>query len=169
MYLLRGEGRAAEAGGGEIDGKVNILREQILFFANTYFKLAIKIKRKPKKRDYFKVRNSRPGLRPLWLLDHSAKQASFATVHCAVSSWEYTSSGRDVSDCWMAANMNTGGLDTVCHSLTPQKTCGVEGIPHSRFVPVISQTPKCCLHSTATCSMIWRMQTGRITGSTKRT
>ena len=56
---------------------------------------------------------------------------------------------------------------TVCSPF--QKKLGGGGIPQSRFEPVISQTLKCYLHSTATCSMIWGMQTGWITGLTKRT
>jgi len=106
----------------------------------------------------------------MWLLYHNAKQAGYATVHCAVWSWEYIASGGAVIDCWMAANTSTGGPNTMCHSLPQfQKNRGGGGIPQSRFEPVISQTLKCYLHSTATCSMIWGMQTGWITGLTKRT
>jgi len=44
MYLLRGVGRAAEPeeGLGEIDGKVNILRQQMLFSAQNILNYRLK-------------------------------------------------------------------------------------------------------------------------------
>ena len=104
------------------------------------------------------------------MVDHSVKQASYATVDCAAWSWEYTSRGRAVSDCWMTANMSKGGPNTMCHSLSPfpKKTWGGGNYSieiWTRDLPTL----KCYRHSTATCSMIWGMQTGWITGLTKRT